>query len=144
MGKAHFSAKLKNFLKPPIKYYLCSLYLFFIIIMESTRQKKVARLVQKELGNYFQRGSSSFSQGRIITVTVVRISPDLSLAKVYLSIFPSDNAGEVLQTILDNRKIIRHELGKKVRHQLRTVPELAFFVDDTLDYVDNIEELLKK
>ena len=144
MGSAHFSAKLKNFLKPPIKYYLYSLYLIFIVTMESTRQKKVARLVQKELGNYFQRGSSSLSPGRIITVTVVRISPDLSLAKVYLSIFPSDNITEVLQTILDNRKVIRHELGKKIRHQLRVVPELAFFVDDTLDYVDKIEELLKK
>ena len=144
MGSAHFSAKLKNFLKPPIKYYLYSLYLIFIVTMESTRQKKVARLVQKELGNYFQRRSSSLLPGRIITVTVVRISPDLSLAKVYLSIFPSDNITEVLQTILDNRKIIRHELGKKIRHQLRVVPELAFFVDDTLDYVDKIEELLKK
>lgn len=108
------------------------------------RQKKVARLLQKELGNYFQRGSSSLSQGKIITVTVVRITPDLSLAKVYLSIFPSDRSKEVLQTILDNRKIIRHELGKNIRHQLRAVPELTFFVDDTLDYVDNIEELLKK
>ncbi len=112
--------------------------------MESTRQKKVARLVQKELGSFFQRGSSSFTPGKIITVTVVRVSADLSLAKVYLSIFPSDNAQEVLQNILDSRKIIRHELGKKVRHQLRAVPELIFFIDDTLDYVDNIEDLLKK
>lgn len=144
MGSAQFSAKLKNFLKPPIKYYLYSLYPIFIVTMESTRQKKVARLVQKELGNYFQRRSSSLLPGRFITVTVVRISPDLSLAKVYLSIFPSDNITEVLQTILDNRKIIRHELGKKIRHQLRVVPELAFFVDDTLDYVNKIEELLKK
>jgi ribosome-binding factor A len=143
-GQSLLQCKAKKFLKTPDKVLpLLPLPVFFVI-MESTRQKKVARLVQKELGNYFQRGSSSFSSGRIITVTVVRISPDLSLAKVYLSIFPSDNAGEVLQTILDNRKIIRHELGKKVRHQLRTVPELAFFVDDSLDYVDNIEELLKK
>lgn len=112
--------------------------------MESTRQKKVARLVQKELGNYFQRGSASISPGKIITVTVVRISPDLSLAKVYLSIFPSDNTKEVLQTILDHRKNIRHELGKRIRYQLRIIPELAFYVDDTLDYVDNIEDLLKK
>ncbi len=100
--------------------------------------------MQKELGNYFQRGSYSLSPGRIITVTVVRISPDLSLAKVYLSIFPSENTEEVLQTFLDHRKTIRHELGEKIRHQLRAVPELAFFVDDTLDYVDNIENLLKK
>ena len=112
--------------------------------MESTRQKKVARLVQKELGNYFQRESSILTPGRILTVTVVRVSPDLSLAKVYLSIFPSDNIIEILQTILDNRKNIRHELGKRIRHQLRIVPELAFFIDDTLDYVDNIEDLLKK
>jgi len=112
--------------------------------MESTRQKKVARLVQKELGNYFQRESSLLSPGKIITVTVVRISPDFSLAKVYLSIFPSDNTNDVLQKITGKQKAIRHELGKNIRHQLRAIPDIAFFVDDTLDYVNNIEDLLKK
>jgi ribosome-binding factor A len=111
--------------------------------METTRQKKVARLVQKELGQYFQRESNSLSPGKIISVTVVRMSPDLSLAKVYLSIFPSENTEEVIRVITEKRKIIRHDLGKNVRHQLRAVPEIAFFVDDTLDYVNNIEELLK-
>ena len=112
--------------------------------MESTRQKKVARLVQKELGQYFQRESMRLSPGKIITVTVVRMSPDLSLAKIYLSVFPSDNTEEVLHVITDRRKFIRHDLGKNIRHQLRMVPELAFYVDDTLDYVDNIEDLLKQ
>jgi ribosome-binding factor A len=112
--------------------------------MESTRQKKVARLVQKELGQYFQRESMLLSPGKIISVTVVRMSPDLSLAKIYLSVFPSDNTDEVLQIITGKRKLIRHDLGKNIRHQLRAVPELAFFIDDTLDYVDNIEDLLKK
>ena len=112
--------------------------------MESTRQRKVARLVQKELGQYFQRESILISPGKIITVTVVRMSPDLSLAKIYLSVFPSDNTEEVLQAITDRRKTIRHNLGKIIRHQLRAVPELAFFVDDTLDYVNNIEDLLKQ
>jgi ribosome-binding factor A len=111
--------------------------------MESTRQKKVARLVQKELGHYFQRESNSISPGKIISVTVVRMSPDLSLAKVYLSIYPSENTEDVILGITEKRKIIRHDLGKNIRNQLRIVPELAFFVDDTLDYVENIEELLK-
>lgn len=128
----------------PIKYYLCSVYKFIVVIMESTRQKKVARLMQKELGNYFQKESSLLSPGKIITVTIVRISPDLSLAKVYLSIFPSDNTEGVLHGITKKRKTIRYELGKNVRHQLRAIPELAFFVDDSLDYVDNIDGLLKQ
>ena len=112
--------------------------------MESTRQKKVARLIQKELGNYFQREAKNISPGKMITVTVVRISPDLAIARVYLSLFPSGNNQEILENISDMGKLIRHDLAKKVRHQLRSVPELAFFVDDTLDYVDNIEGLLKR
>jgi len=130
--------------KTPIKYYLYSVQLHMYIIMESTRQKKVARLVQKELGQYFQRESIFLSPGKIITVTVVRMSPDLSLARIYLSVFPSDNTDEILNTISNKSKVIRHDLGKNIRHQLRAVPELAFFLDDTLDYVDNIEDLLKQ
>ncbi|UCG27197.1 MAG: 30S ribosome-binding factor RbfA [Bacteroidales bacterium] len=111
--------------------------------MESTRQKKVARSIQKELGSFFQRQGSGIFPGKMITVTVVRISPDLSQAKVYLSIFPSGNSREILKSISEKGKTIRHELGNNLRNQLRIIPELSFFLDDSLDYVQNIEDLLK-
>lgn len=112
--------------------------------MESTRQKKVSRLLQKELGDIFQKMRMTFG-GKMITVTIVRVSPDLALAKTYLSIFPHDKNDEnTLESIRQRSAKIRNELGKKVKNQLRVVPELAFFIDDSLDYIDNIEELLKK
>ena len=111
--------------------------------MESTRQRKVARLIQKELGDVFQREGQIFARGSMITVTVVRVTPDLSHAKVFLSIFPSKNKQQVIKTISEDVKKIRHELGKRVRYQLRTIPEIYFYIDDTLDYVENIENLLK-
>jgi ribosome-binding factor A len=83
------------------------------------------------------------TQGKMITVTVVRMSPDLSLAKVYLSVFPSENSSKVIDNLQHYVKHIRLELGKKVRHQLRIVPEIAFFIDDSLDYAERIDELLK-
>jgi len=110
--------------------------------MESTRQQKVARQIQKDLSEIFMRESREVANGKMITVTAVRMSPDLSFAKVYLSIFPSDNASEFLDKLQHHVKHIRLELGKKVRHQLRIVPELAFFIDDSLDYMEHIDELL--
>lgn len=112
--------------------------------MESTRQKKVSRLVQKELAEIFIRKSSEIAHGKLISVTIVRVSPDLSFAKVFLSIFPSDNQEEVLNNIRDYVPKIRFELGQKIKTQLRIVPEIAFFIDDSLDYIDNIDKLLKK
>ena len=112
--------------------------------MESTRQKKVARLLQKELGDIFQKKGKEFG-GKMITITVIRMRPDLSIAKVYLSIFPSEkNENTSLELIKTKSSQIRYELARKVKNQLRIVPELSFFVDDSLDYIDNIEELLKK
>ena len=111
--------------------------------METTRQQKVARQIQKDLSDIFMHATREITQSRMITVTVVRMSPDLSLAKVYLSIFPSDDAGKIIVNLQQNIKHIRLELGKKIRHQLRIVPEIAFFVDDSLDYADHIDELLK-
>lgn len=110
--------------------------------MESTRQSKVSRLIQKDLGEIFQQESRNLFNGKMISVTVVRMSPDLGLAKVYLSIFPSDKIEENLETIRRNSKKLRHILAKRVRHQLRIVPELAFFLDDSLDYIENIDNLL--
>ncbi len=111
--------------------------------MESTRQKKVSRLIQKELSIIFQQNARSFSNLTIITVTVVHVSPDLGLAKIYLSLFPSDNKDELLEKIIEKTSFLRNELSKKIRHQVRSIPELAFYLDDSLDYADNIDQLLK-
>ena len=111
--------------------------------MTTTRQHKVSRLLQKELGEYFQRQGSAITGGKMVTVTVVRISPDLGVAKVYLSIFPGEKAEEAVQAISDKAGLVRSELGKKLRNQLRHIPEFAYFLDDSLDYIDRIEGLLK-
>ena len=112
--------------------------------MTTTRQNKVSRLLQKELGEYLQRTGSGLTGGKMVTVTVVRISPDLGVAKVYLSIFPGDGAEEALKTISDKAGLFRKEMGLRLRNQLRHIPELAFFLDDSLDYIDRIENLLNE
>lgn len=111
--------------------------------MGTTRQEKVSRQIQKDLGEIFQKKSRSLFQNKMITVTVVRISPDLQIAKVYLSIFPSENNEEILELIRHHGSEIRYELGNRIRHQVRKIPELKFFIDDSLDYIDNIDRLLK-
>lgn len=110
--------------------------------MESTRQHKISRLIQKELAEYFLRESKHFFSNKMITVTVVRVTSDLSIARVYLSIFPAEKDEDVLGVITSQSKTIRTELAKKVRHQLRKVPDLNFFLDDSLDYANNIDRLL--
>lgn len=109
--------------------------------METTRQAKISRLLQKELSEIL-RLQTAKTHGIIISVSAVRISPDLSIAKAYLSIFPSAKAPQILDNLTRNAKTIRYELGQKVRFQLRKVPELAFYLDDSLDYVENIDKLL--
>ena len=111
--------------------------------MESTRQLKVSRLIQKELAGIFLRKGNDFAPGKMISITKVRISPDLSFAKIYLSIFPSTDNNHVLQVVQDHAPKIRFDLGHKVRSQLRIVPDIAFFIDDSLDYIDKIDRLLK-
>ena len=110
--------------------------------MEGTRQNKVNRQIQKDLGEIFQRQSQSLLQGKMITVTTVRVSPDLGIAKVYLSIFPSTNKDDVFALVKQNTKAIRHELAQRIKNQMRIVPELQFFIDDSLDYIENIDRLL--
>jgi len=110
---------------------------------ETTRQKKVARLIQKEIAGIFIRQGSELAPGKIISVTKVRVSPDLSFAKIYISIFPSSGQNIILQGVHDHTPKIRYDLGHKVRSQLRIVPEIAFFIDDSLDYIENIDRLLK-
>ena len=111
--------------------------------MQETRQNKIARLLQKELSLIFQEQTRSL-HGVLVSVTRVKISPDLSICTAYLSIFPSEKGEELLQNITKNEKQIRYELGTRIRHQMRIVPELRFFIDDSLDYIDHIDELLKK
>lgn len=111
--------------------------------MQETRQNKIARLLQKELSVIFQEQTRGM-HGVMVSVTRVRVSPDLSVCTAHLSIFPSERGEEIMANINKNDKQIRYELGTRVRHQLRIIPELRFFIDDSLDYIDHIDELLKK
>ena len=111
--------------------------------MQETRQNKIARLLQKELSQIFQEQTRAM-HGVMVSVTRVKISPDLSICTAYLSIFPSERGEELIQNITRNEKQIRYELGTRVRYQMRIIPELRFFIDDSLDYIDRIDQLLKR
>ena len=110
--------------------------------MESTRQSKIARLIQKELSEIFLLQAKSMN-GVLVSVTAVRVSPDLSIARVYISVFPSERGDEIVKNLNGNMKQIRFDLGNRVRHQLRIIPEVRFYLDDSLDYIENIDKLLK-
>ncbi|MCI6461721.1 MAG: 30S ribosome-binding factor RbfA [Prevotella sp.] len=109
--------------------------------MQETRQNKIARMLQKELSIIFQQ-QTRMMRGVMVTVTRTKISPDLSICTAYLSVFPSEKAKEIMENINANEKTIRYELGTRIRHQMRIVPELRFFLDDSLDYIDRIDQLL--
>lgn len=111
--------------------------------MQETRQNRISRLLQKELSLIFQSQTRAM-HGVMISVTRVKISPDLSICTAYLSVFPSEKGEEILKNIKANEKSIRYDLGTRVRNQLRIIPELRFFIDDSLDYIEHIDELLKK
>lgn len=110
--------------------------------MQETRQNRISRLLQKELASIFQ-SQTRLLHGVLVSVTRVRISPDLSICTAYLSIFPSEKTEKLIKNINTNEKTIRYELGKRTHNQLRIIPELRFFVDDSLDYLEHIEHLLK-
>lgn len=110
---------------------------------DSIRQEKFNRLIQKDLSEIFVREGRAIYGTSMVSVTVVRISPDLSFAKIYLSVFPSDKASEVLESVTKKIGWVRGLLGKRIGKQVRVVPELAFFVDDSLDYAENIDRLLQ-
>ncbi|MBU8892716.1 MAG: 30S ribosome-binding factor RbfA [Bacteroidales bacterium] len=112
--------------------------------MSTTRQNKIERLLQRDLGDIFQKGTNTVFKGKMVTVTTVRISPDLSNARIYLSLFPVKEKKEFIEYINGMAGQIRFDLGKRIRHQLRKVPELSFFIDDSLDYIENIDSLLKE
>ena len=112
--------------------------------MESTRQKKVSRLVQKELSVIFQQLTQEMLGNIMLSVTIVRISPDLADANIFLSIFPVDDPTEALKVVKGNTTIIRKKLGESVRNQLRIVPTLQFHLDNSAAYAEEIDRLLKK
>ena len=113
--------------------------------MESNRQKKVAGVLQKDLSEVLQNALRDSGKGGIIvSVSKVKVPTDLSIAKVYLSVFPNDKASEILKEVNLVKPTIRHNISQRTRHQLRRMPELQFFIDDTLEYLDGIERSLKR
>ncbi len=112
--------------------------------MDSIRLNKVSKLVQKELGDILQREFSHLYKGSLLTLTLVRVSPDLSVAKGYVSIYGAKNKKEILDLLNETVSEIRFSLGNKLRHQLRKIPDIHFYIDDSLDEVEKIERLLKK
>ena len=113
-------------------------------LMESTRQKRVSRLIQKELSVIFQQNTQEILGNIMVSLTVVRISPDLADANIFLSIFPVDDPKAALKVIISNMVMIRKKLGESVRNQLRIVPTLQFHLDDSAAYAEEIDRLLKK
>jgi ribosome-binding factor A len=111
--------------------------------MQSKRQLQVGELIQKELSNLIQHKFNGLVPNRLLTITIVRMSPDLGLAKVYLSIFPSTDADKIIKEINNNISKIRFELGNVIKADLRHIPELVFYLDDSLDYIERIEQALK-
>ncbi len=113
--------------------------------MESNRQKKIAGVLQQDLVDILQGAAREGGmQGVIISVSKVSVTTDLSIAKVYLSIFPNTKGNELLEGIKSNKALIKHDLAQRTRNQLRRVPELMFFIDDSLEYIENIEKSLKR
>lgn len=111
--------------------------------METNRQKKIAGVIQKDIAEILQEAMRESQHGVIITVTKVQITPDLAEAKVYISVFPTDTRDHIVKETQEHTASIKHQLAKRTRHQLRRVPELHFFVDDSLDYIEGIDKALK-
>lgn len=112
--------------------------------MDSTRQNKISKQIQKDLSDIILPICRNIAPGKMLTITQVRISPDLSIARAYISVFPSDKSQEVVNTLNLHASKIRNELGQRIRHQVRIIPEVKFFLDDSLDYLENIDSLLNK
>lgn len=127
---------LQKYNNPYKLYYFCT--------MESNRQKKIGGILQQDLVEVLQGAATSGGmRGILISVSKVTVTTDLSIAKVYLSIFPNKEAEALLEGIKSNTPLIRHELAQRTRHQLRRMPQLLFFIDDSLDYIEKIERSLK-
>lgn len=118
--------------------------MYYFCVMESNRQKKIASVLQRDLVDVLQNAATQGGmKGVIISVTKVNVTVDLSVAKVYLSIFPIKKGKELLEGIKSNAPLIKHELAQRTKHQLRRMPQLAFYIDDSLEYIDQIDRSLK-
>ncbi|MBN1111636.1 MAG: 30S ribosome-binding factor RbfA [Bacteroidales bacterium] len=111
--------------------------------MDSTRQHKISRLLQRDMAELVQLNSKSWFGGIMVTVSGVKITSDLSIAKIYVSIFPAKDKQQIIDILEQNGSYLRLELGKRIKNQLRIVPALRFYIDDSLDYVENIDKILK-
>jgi len=112
--------------------------------METTRQQKVARLLQKEMADILQTEKQNFSTSGLLTITDAQVSRDFAFARIYLSIFGVSDKQAVLNALNNSKKELRFKLGQRIKHQLRIVPEILFVLDETLDYIENIDNLLKQ
>ncbi|WP_456463067.1 30S ribosome-binding factor RbfA [Lutibacter sp.] len=111
--------------------------------METNRQKKIASVLQKDLADVLQHAAQDGMRGVIISVTKVQVTSDLSQAKVYISVFPQLKREIILKGVQENTSTIRYEMAKRTRHQLRRMPELSFYIDDSLDYIEDIDNALQ-
>lgn len=112
--------------------------------MSNTRQEKIARQIQRDMADIFRKEAAEHLRGVMLTVSAVRVSPDFAYAKIYVSVFPFERANDALEVLRNIKGLIRRALGERVRNQLRIVPEPEFFIDDSLEYIENIENLLKQ
>ncbi len=110
----------------------------------TTREQKVARQLQRDLAEILQRDCAELFRGLLITVTAVRVSPDFGYAKIYVSVFPFDKNEEVIALLAKNNWAIRKALGARIKHQLKVVPEIEFFLDDSLEYIEGIDRAIKR
>lgn len=112
--------------------------------METTRQQKIAKQIQKDVADIFQKEGASLVRGALVTVTGVRVSPDFSYAKIYVSIFPFEQSQVLMERFEHQNWFIRRALGQRLRNQLKNIPEIQFFLDDSLEYIEHIEKALKE
>lgn len=111
--------------------------------METTRQQKIAKQIQKDVAEIFQKEGAAVVRGSLVTVTAVRVSPDFGYAKIYVSVFPFERNAGMMKTLEQQNWFIRRALGQRIRNQLKNVPEIQFFLDDSLEYIEHIEQALK-
>ena len=112
--------------------------------MNSNRQEKIAKQIQKDMAEILQQQMPEVALGSLVTVTAVRVSPDFAYAKVYVSIFPFDRHEQVMQSLAQHARPLRGLLGNRLRNQLKSIPEIQFFLDDSLEYIEHIEQAMKK
>ena len=121
----------------------CKIWIIKIMENTNTRQQKIAKQIQRDIAEIIQRDYSALLRGILVTVTTVRVSVDLAYAKVYVSVFPFDKAQATLDLLTEHNRAIRGTLGNRMRNQVKSIPELQFFIDDSLEYIENIDNLLK-